>query len=107
MPRGRKGDGGLYETSRGIWVGQVDVPTTDGKRKRMYVSSKDRGKAAAKLDDLKKAITKGQVAQSPKVTVEQWLKHWLETIVKPEVRPKTYLYYEQTVRLHIVPHIGS
>lgn len=102
-----KGDGGLYKRADGKWVGTVELPTTDGTRRRKTVVSRDRGKAAQKLRELQRAVEAGQISSTPQATVEQWLKHWLEDIHKTEVRPKTYKHYEEAIRLHIVPQIGA
>ncbi|PKQ59816.1 hypothetical protein B5566_02725 [Mycobacterium sp. MHSD3] len=101
------GDGGLYKRANGLYVGAVDVPTTDGKRHRAYVSSKSYTIAAKKLRKLVKEIEDGTYTASGSTTVEQWCNRWLTSIVKPNVRPKTYLYYESAVRIQIVPNIGA
>lgn len=41
-----------------------------------------------------------------KLTVAEFLQQWLES-VRNSVRPKTFTRYEQYVRLHITPTIGS
>ncbi len=103
--RRSRGSGGLYQRADGMWVGIVDIPTEDGKRRRQTVSSKDKTTASVKLRALKETIESGKSPTSSKVPVEQWLTHWLETIQKPKVRPTTYKYYETTVRLYILPFI--
>jgi integrase len=108
MPKRRsRGTGGLYKRADGLWCGSVDVPTTDGRRRRRVVCAKDRGAAAQKLAAVKKEIEAGQFATSAKTTVEAWLGHWLENIHKPQVKPTTYRYYADTIRLYIVPRIGK
>lgn len=37
----------------------------------------------------------------------EWLKIWLENYVKPCVRERTYMRYEQIIRTHITPKIGE
>lgn len=100
------GEGGLFLRADGMWCGVVDVPTVDGKRDQKRVYSKDHGKAVEKLRILKDNISKG-IIPSSSMTVGRWLPHWLETIKRPHVRPNTYDFYEEAVRLHIVPHIGK
>lgn len=106
-PRRDHGDGGLYKRANGLWVGAVDIPTTDGKRRRATVSSKSYKIAAAKLRKLRQEVEDGTFTASGNTTVEQWCKRWLESIVKPNVRPKTYRYYESAVRIQLVPNIGG
>lgn len=105
--RRTRGDGGLYKRGDGMWVGAVDIPTEDGKRRRRTVSSKDKAAALAKLRALRSEIASGKTPTTSNTTLEQWLTHWLETIQKPRVRPTTYKYYETTVRLYILPHLSA
>lgn len=101
-----KGDGSLFKDSRGTWTGVVELPSTDGKRRQKRVRSKDRNTAIRKLKELRADVEAGRVATTGSTTVEKWLTHWVETIVKPNRAPNTYRSYEQTIRLHIVPHKG-
>lgn len=105
-PRDR-GDGGLYQRADGMWVGTVELPTTDGKRRRATVSSRSYDDAVAKLRKLRRHIDDGTFAASGKTTVAQWCDRWLESIVRPRVRPNTFRYYEGAVRGQIVPAIGK
>lgn len=102
------GDGALYRrASDGMWVGSVEIPTVDGTRRQKRVYSKSRTEARQKLDELRARVAAGQIPVTANTTVTQWLKHWLEHVKKPHVRPSTYNFYEEAVRLHIVPRIGA
>jgi hypothetical protein len=108
MPQRRPpGDGTLHKRADGIWVGALEVPTNDGKRRRKTVSSRDRGEALRKLRELRKQIHAGHIPTTSSTTVSAWLAHWLDTIAGPQIRPMTYRSYEQVIRLHIAPHIGN
>ena len=50
-------------------------------------------------------LRKGGVIDE-RITIAEYLEHWLETLIKVQLRPKTYSSYRQIVRLYIVPHIG-
>lgn len=114
MPRARTnntkrraaGDGSLFKRADGMWVGAVDIPTSDGSRKQKRVYSKDYEQARNKLDALKDNVSKG-VIPSTTMTVGRWLDYWLTNIHGPHVRPKTYQFYEEAVRIHITPAIGK
>lgn len=100
------GDGSLFKrSSDGLWVGSVEVPTADGKRRPKRVSAKDYKTAKRKLDELRAAVQSGNIPISDNTTVAAWLNRWLE-IKRRQVRQGTYNYYEESIRLHIVPHIG-
>ena len=107
MKRRTRGDGGLYKRADGLWIGVVEIPTHDGVRKRRTVSSKDKGAALNKLRTLRAEVEAGRVPTASKTTLAQWLAHWLETIHAPQVRPTTYRYYEQVIRLYLVPALGE
>lgn len=107
MPRRSPGDNSLFKDSNGYWTGVVEIPSTDGKRRQRRVRSKDRNTAIAKLKKLRTDVDAGRIATTGSTTVEKWLLHWVETIVKPNRAPNTYRSYEQVIRLHINPHIGS
>lgn len=102
----RRGDGSLYRRADGIWVGAVCISNADGKR-RVTVSSKKYDEAAKRLRKLRQAVEDGTFAASGNTTVKQWCEHWLDTIVRPRVRPKTFRYYDEAVRLHIIPTLGK
>lgn len=99
------GDGGLFKRADGLWVGVVDIPTEDGSRKQKPVYSMNYDIARDKLAALKDNISKG-IIPSTTMTVGKWLPYWLNEIHKPHIRPKTYKFYEESVRLHILPAIG-
>jgi integrase len=40
-------------------------------------------------------------------TLDAFLSYWLESIVKPNLAPLTYVSYEGAVRLYIAPHLGA
>jgi integrase len=90
-----------------LWVGRVELPGTDGKRRYREVSSKNRNEAIGKLKQLKADVAAGKVAVTSKTTVEAWLARWIEDIRGPKLRPGTKNDYARTIRLHINPHIGT
>jgi integrase len=78
-----------------------------GKRKRpmrTYPTRKDaeRGRAEWLTE-----IENGTAVDPSKVTVAEYLQHWLTTAVKPRVRPSTYAGYERLIRVQITPRIGD
>lgn len=100
------GDGGLFKRADGMWCGAVDIPTADGSRKQKRVYSRDYDKARDKLDKLKDNVAKG-IIPSTTMTVGKWLDYWLTEVHGPHVRPKTFQFYEEAVRIHIKPSIGK
>lgn len=79
------------------------------KKRRMYASAtaatpREAWEVWAKL---KEQVEKQTYVPPTRQTVGAFLDEWLETSVKPSVKPRTYARYESDVRLHIKPHIGS
>lgn len=105
--RRARGEGSFYQREDGMYVGRVDVPTLNGKRRRAVVKSMKYDVAIKKFNKLRREVEDGTYAASGNTTVGKWCEYWLDNIVKPRVKPKTFDYYEEAVRLHIVPHIGK
>lgn len=101
------GDGGLFQRSDGMWVGSVEVPSMDGKRRQKRVYAAKYAACKKKLKDLMDDIENGFVPVSGSATVATWLPHWLDTIHGPTIRPKTKQFYASAIRLHIIPAIGT
>lgn len=107
-PRKRgSGEGGLWKRADGLWVGSAEYSAADGQRRQKRVYSKNRNEARRKLDDLKEDLRKGIIPIASSTTVAVWLRYWVDEIKKPKVKPKTYDWYEEAVRLHIIPNIDS
>ena len=41
------------------------------------------------------------------MTYKNWLDKWLKNYIKPSVKERTYIRYEQLIRAHIAPKIGN
>lgn len=107
VERRTKGDGSLYKRKDGTWIGRVELPTLDGKRRTKTVASKDRNACMDKLKKLRRDVEDGKIAVTGKTTVAQWLDRWITDIHGPTIRPSTRVSYESCIRLYIVPAIGT
>lgn len=105
--RRARGEGGLYQRADGLWVGAVQIPTEDGKRRRAVTTSMDYETAVDNLRKLRHKIDDGFIPVSGKTTVAKWCEKWLSEIRGPNVDPGTLTFYEKNVRLYIVPEVGS
>jgi integrase len=105
--RGRgHGEGTIVRRSDGRWMGQIDLGYIDGKRKRKTVYGKTRKEVAEKLNVLLTQHGQGYNIAPERQTVAQFLERWLQDVVEPSTRPRTYRVYAQHVRGHIIPRIG-
>ncbi|MFR0358609.1 tyrosine-type recombinase/integrase [Streptomyces sediminimaris] len=99
------GEGSIYPYKNGF-AAYVWVTTPDGERKRKYVYGKTREDTHEKWIKLHNEATKGPV-QTRHRTVQAFLSYWLDSIVKPNLAPLSYVSYEGSVRLYIAPHLGT
>jgi integrase len=100
------GQGSVYQRADGFWVGAAYVLMPDGSRRRRVVYGRTQGEAAKKLVQLQARSDQGIPAEATGWTVERFLTYWLEFIVKPARKPRTYQGYEVVVRVHLAPSLG-
>ena len=106
MTRRANGEGSIWRRTDGRWVGATYAATNRGGRKRVHVYGKTRSQAREKLTELQRELDRGVRVPVENWTVQQYLEHWLATVVKPNRAPKTHQGYELVVRRHIGPEIG-
>jgi integrase len=103
--RGRN-EGTIYQRKDGRWASDVSLGYENGKRKRITLYGQTRNDVHEKLTDYLHKQQKGEVIPTGKKSVGEFLDQWLEDVVKPALRPRTYSSYEEAVRLHIKPALG-
>jgi integrase len=96
------GGGSIYQRkSDGLWCAAV----SNGKhQKRMY--GKTRAEVKAKLAAIQVELNRGRLPAGRTPTVAEFLRSWLETSVRPRLRPLTYAGYRVNVEKHLVPTLG-
>ena len=102
MGRNANHEGSVYKREDGRWCAALCLP--GGRRKTAY--AKTRAEASKKLTALLKAREDGLPVVSDRITVKAFLTDWLKT-AKTTLRPRTHLRYEQLIRVHVIPVIGS
>lgn len=101
-----KGEGSVYQReSDGRWVGVVDLGWVGGKRVRKTVTAPTLKELRPKFKALKQQIDSGVLPDE--ATVEQWMKHWMETVASEKNRPSTLRSYQSYIDNWIVPHLGK
>src|ERR687893_2435083 len=101
------GEGSIYQReSDGKWCAVVDLGYVGNKRKRKVIYGETRREVAEKLKVALRDQQQGLPVAVERQTVAQFLDRWLEDVVKPSVRPKTYHSYAQLVRLYLAPALG-
>lgn len=112
-PRGRYGEGGVWQLADGSWRGSVDLghdPVT-GKRARKMVRGRTRAEANRKVREYRDQAAGGSLTVDTRararLTVGSWLREWLDGPCALKVQGDTWRRYDGIVRNHLVPHIGS
>jgi integrase len=102
-----QGEGSIYKRKDGRWVAVANLGYQDGKlrRKSFYGSTREevKDKLVAALSDKQKGLP----ILTERQTLDEFLAKWLNDVARPAVRPKTYLFYRDHIRLHITPALGQ
>lgn len=101
---GKRGnsEGSIVHRSDGRWMARVTLP--DRTRKTFY--AKTRQEASRLLAAALRDRDAGLPIVGEKQTVIQYLTQWLSDI-KPTIRPRSLIRYEEMVRLHVLPTLGT
>ncbi|MYV51040.1 tyrosine-type recombinase/integrase [Streptomyces sp. SID3212] len=99
------GEGSIYPYKNG-YAAYAWVTKPDGRRARKYAYGKTREEVHDKWLKLHAESKRGPVATRHR-TLAAFLAYWLDSIVKPNLAPLSYVSYEGYVRLYISPHLGA
>lgn len=77
-----------------------------GSRQK-YLYGKTPGEVKIKLAAAQAELNKGRLPARRAPTVAEFLRTWLESSVKPRVRPLTYAGYRVNVEKHLIPSLGK
>lgn len=94
-------EGTIYQRKNGTWCAQI---TLNGHRLTKY--TKTQRECRDWLKEIRSQIENGLTFEGAKTQLSKYMVHWLES-VKPELRPKTWIQYEQVARTHIAPILGK
>lgn len=109
-PRNRaNGEGTVFKRKRdNKWVAEMILGIDEnGKRIVKRFAHETKKKVTEWLSEQQTAKQQGLIVEPHRQTLGQFLDHWLETTVKDNRKPATYLNYRQMVNVHIKPEIGS
>lgn len=98
------GEGSIRQRSENRWEGRYTDPAT-GKRHSVYAKTQRACREAMKA--AQRRIDQGLPPTDSRQTLAAFLDQWLETIIKPKKRPRTYDSYNERIRLDISPHLGA
>lgn len=104
-----KGDGGLFKTAEGYWIGRVELradPVT-GKRRRRQVKSKSYETARKRLKELRDRAEEDFTLDTSSPTFAKWAAKWLETPKVQRLKPRTQAEYARDVNNYLIPYLGK
>jgi integrase len=81
-------------------------PATGKERHRWHAAGATRKEAERVLADLVKRHHDGDYRPPEKITLGEYLERWLPTQRQP-LAPSTFSSYQGSIRLHVLPYIGS
>src|SRR5215217_8954352 len=105
MGRRPKGSGSIYTRKDGTVIGQYEVDTPNGKKRR-YIRGKNKKDVASRLAKAIADRDSGYVFDSGNLTLSAYLSRWLASI-KGTIREGSWKQYEMVVRIHIIPALGD
>jgi len=98
----------IYQGSDGLWHCYVTVGTKpDGSLDRRHRQGTTASEVARKVEQLLEQAKRGGAVPQRVETVEQWLTHWLENIVRPNRAWGTYTAYRALIHNYVIPSIGA
>lgn len=108
MTRG-KGEGSVYKrASDGLWCVRIELPPgPGGKRRQKVVCRKEKKVAIAEMTKLRKELDRLGDLPTSSLTLEKWLRRWIDEIAPKEIRPKSYASYKSTVDGWLIPLLGK
>lgn len=86
---------------------EVDAKT--GKHKRVSEDTYHHSEPEAQrwLDRANAQLEAGKYITPDRVTVGEFVRDWLENVIRPTKEPSTHTAYLKAARCNIIPHIGS
>ncbi len=102
--------GSIRQRSKGSWEVCLDIGTdpATGKRMRHFESVKGTKRAAQQqMHELLHTLEQGAYVRPSRLTVAQFLGEWLRDYARPNTAPRTCERYEEIVKVHLIPALGS
>jgi integrase len=107
MTRG-KGEGSVYKReSDGMWVGVVELPARDGKRRRYPVYGATKTIVLAKKQEAERRLSQHGDIETDSMTLGKFMDYWLREVVERTRRPQTASSYHSVSKRYIVPLLGK
>ena len=106
MAKRGNNEGSIYKRDDGRWVASVSLGREDGKPKHKYFYADTRKEAQELLAKAMHEVQQGIPLPAERLTVGVYLDQWLSEVATSKVRRKTFVVYQQLIRLHLKPGLG-
>lgn len=101
-------EGSIHKRRDGRWEAQYSVKRqSDGKTVRRSLYGKSRQEVQEKLQEVLVSIHQDEYIEPSRITVGQWLYQWLRVYCLSLKKNSTCTGYEDEIKLHIDPYLGS
>ena len=102
------GEGSIFLRADGYWVGTINIGYNEaGKRRRKTVYGETKKAVQEAMARLQSRKLDGTLGDAGRLTVGEFLTHWLENSAKPTIRATTHASYQSVIKLHIKPRLGG
>jgi integrase len=100
--------GNITRRGKNSWRIKFDIEGSPGVRQTRFVTVRGT-KKEAQIEAAKiiAAASKGEYVDGSKETVAEFVTRWLRDWATANTSNKTYSRYEELLRLHLVPHLGT
>lgn len=103
--RRHAGDPSPYQrASDRRWVYALPAGYHGGKRRRRTVTARTLRELRPKMTQLRKEVAAG--VDPEQWTIEKWLRHWHQRIIRREVAPRTWEVYGGYIENWLIPRLG-
>lgn len=101
------GEGSIYQRKDGTWAAVLTIGVREnGKPDRKFFYGKTRKEVADKLRDAQNKLDIGVVPGGDNVLFSAWIIYWVDTVIKPGIKDRTYRGYKMAIDKHIIPGLG-
>ena len=107
MKRRENGEGTIFKRKDGRWSAQAYITLTNGERKRVCVTKKDREAVRKKLRQILEQEKRRVPYSQKNWTVAEYLDYWLGDIQSTRIRETTMESYKGMIKNHIKPVLGN
>ena len=114
MGRRARGEGGIRLRPDGAWESSLDLGTGPGGRRQVrWFRASTRSAALKRRRDAQDQLARGElVLSSPRMTVAQWMEHWLDGPLRTSVelgdrKPLTAQNYRHVYQAYIKDLVGG